>query len=70
MLIFVKLSILLLLAFSLYGERVRVASYNVKNYLVMDRLVAGYWREDYPKPEIENGIIRSIIPSIFMPRSL
>ena len=27
----------------------------------MDRLVAGHWRKDYPKPEIENGIIRSMI---------
>ena len=61
LLIFVKLLFFLLLAFSLFGDRVRVASYNVKNYLVMDRLVAGYWREDYPKPEIENGIIRSMI---------
>ena len=27
----------------------------------MDRLVSGRWVEDYPKPEIENGIVRSII---------
>jgi endonuclease/exonuclease/phosphatase family metal-dependent hydrolase len=27
----------------------------------MDRLVAGRWVKDYPKPEIENSIVRSII---------
>jgi endonuclease/exonuclease/phosphatase family metal-dependent hydrolase len=43
------------------GKKVRIASYNVKNYLSMDRLVSGRWVEDYPKPEIENGIVRSII---------
>ena len=41
LLVSVKLLFFLLLAFPLFGERVRVASYNVKNYLVMDRLVAG-----------------------------
>ena len=46
------------------GERVRVASYNVRNYLVMDRLVAGRWVEDSPKPEIENRIVRSIIKNV------
>ena len=46
------------------GERVRVASYNVRNYLLMDRLVAGRWVEDSPKPEIENRIVRSIIKNV------
>ena len=27
----------------------------------MDRWAGGAWRENYPKPEIENGIVRSII---------
>ena len=45
------------------GERIRVASYNVRNYLLMDRLVAGRWVENYPKPEIENG---SFVPSLSM----
>ena len=55
---------LLFLSFSLFGERIRVASYNVKNYLSMDRWAGGGWREDYPKPEIENGIVRSIIKRV------
>ena len=37
------------------GERVRVASYNVRNYLVMDRLVAGRWVEDSPKPDANSA---------------
>jgi endonuclease/exonuclease/phosphatase family metal-dependent hydrolase len=49
------------ISLSFGGEIVRVASYNVKNYLIMERLVSGRWQENYPKPEIENGIIRSII---------
>ena len=30
----------------------------------MDRWAGGVWREDYPKPEIENGIVRSIIKRV------
>ena len=30
----------------------------------MDRLAGGYWIENYPKPEIENGIVRSIIKRV------
>jgi hypothetical protein len=30
----------------------------------MDRWAGGAWREDYPKPEIENGIVRSIIKRV------
>jgi endonuclease/exonuclease/phosphatase family metal-dependent hydrolase len=36
----------------------RVATYNLKNYLVMDRVVANQWRPDYPKPEHEKTVIR------------
>ena len=39
----------------------RVASYNVENYLVMDRMVSGRWQEDYPKPLKERRIVRSVI---------
>ena len=35
------------------GMTIRVASYNVHNYLSMDRIVEGRWRPDYPKPEKE-----------------
>jgi hypothetical protein len=57
-----RLGVLLLLLgiFSLntFGqETIRIASYNLKNYLIMDRLVEGQWRKDYPKPEAEKSII-------------
>ncbi len=39
----------------------RVASYNVRNYLAMDRIVAGKWRPDYPKPESEKQVVRASI---------
>lgn len=39
----------------------RIATYNVENYLIMDRHVDGRWRRDYPKPEAENVALRSII---------
>ena len=47
--------------FTCWAEKIRVASYNVENYLVMDRMVSGKWQEDYPKPLKERRIIRSVI---------
>ena len=50
---------------SLLGENVvRVASFNLRNYLSCDRMVEGKWRQDYPKPEIEKKAVRSIIRSV------
>ena len=43
------------------GKKIRVASYNLENYLVMDRMISGRWKEDYPKPAKERRIIRSVI---------
>lgn len=40
------------------GDRIRIASYNLKNYLITDRLVEGIWLKDYPKPEVEKSIIQ------------
>ena len=49
----------------LLGENVvRVASFNLRNYLSCDRMVEGKWRPDYPKPEIEKKAVRSIIRSV------
>lgn len=42
-------------------ETIRVASYNVRNYLTMDRLVEGKWRPEYPKPESEKRYVREAI---------
>ena len=46
---------------SIFGEELRVATYNLKNYLIMDRMVGGNWRPAYPKPESEKTIIRQAI---------
>ncbi len=56
----------LLLGHFVYGENetLRVASYNVRNYLTMDRLVEGKWRPDYPKPEKEKRVVRETILSV------
>lgn len=42
-------------------EELRVATYNLNNYLVMDRNVDGRWRPAYPKPESEKVAIRQVI---------
>ena len=44
-----------------WAKAIRVASYNVENYLVMDRMISGRWQEDYPKPSKERRIVRSVI---------
>ncbi len=46
------------------AETLRVASYNVRNYLCMDRLVEGAFRLDYPKPEKEKAVVRATIRSV------
>lgn len=38
----------------------RVATYNVKNYLSTDRMVDGKWEKNYPKPESEKTALRKI----------
>ncbi len=54
----------LILCPSLSAETVRVATFNVRNYLNTDRSVEGYWRRDYPKPESEKQALREIIRRI------
>ncbi len=46
------------------GERIRVATYNLENYNLTDRLVNGVYRFDYPKPESEKHALRRIITEI------
>lgn len=43
------------------GEPIRLATYNLRNYLIMDRPVDGTWRKSYPKPESEKAIVRAVI---------
>jgi len=45
------------------ATRVRVASYNLQNYLVMDRMVEGDYQLDYPKPEVEKAALREVVLS-------
>ena len=52
------------LTFCLSGETIRVASINLQNYLIMDRLVEGEWKKQYPKPEKEKRALRAIIKAV------
>ncbi|MGE9292464.1 MAG: endonuclease/exonuclease/phosphatase family protein [Puniceicoccales bacterium] len=53
--------VLFILPLTLGAETVRVATFNLQNYLVMDRSVDGHWREEYPKPEAEKTALREVI---------
>ncbi|MGC6506654.1 MAG: endonuclease/exonuclease/phosphatase family protein [Coraliomargaritaceae bacterium] len=50
--------------FPLAAESLRIATYNLHNYLPADRLVDGRWRPDYPKPEQEKRALRKDILSV------
>ena len=52
------------LSFSLSAEKIRVASFNLQNYLIMDRVVEGKWKRDYPKPEKEKRALRAILKEV------
>lgn len=58
---FIFMGLALCLLLSTAFADLRIATYNLDNYLVMDRLVSGHWRIEYPKPENEKEIIRQII---------
>ena len=56
------LLLLVFLSLNVSGqESIRIASYNLRNYLIMDRLVEGQWTKNYPKPEAEKSIIQKNI---------
>ena len=59
----VRLVALLVLA-ALPVHALTVASYNVENYLVTDRLVDGVYRQAYPKPEQEKAAVRQVVAGI------
>lgn len=52
---------LCILATGLPGEPLRIATFNLYNYLAMDRVVDGRWRPEYPKPESEKAAIRRLL---------
>ncbi|EDY82782.1 endonuclease/exonuclease/phosphatase family [Verrucomicrobiia bacterium DG1235] len=45
-------------------ETLRVATYNLRNYLAMDRIVEGDFRVNYPKPESEKTVVRESILAV------
>ena len=67
-LLIIRIQLLVVLGLSLLvgiswseDASIRVATYNLRNYLSMDRLVDGSYRPDYPKPESEKAILRATI---------
>lgn len=44
--------------------RLRVATWNVENYLVMNRIIDGRWTPDYPKPESEKAALRRVLADL------
>tara|TARA_R100000027_G_scaffold9275_4_gene6696 strand:+ start:31068 stop:31958 length:891 start_codon:yes stop_codon:yes gene_type:complete len=50
--------------FPLAGAEVRVATMNLRNYLVQDRMVDGRWRTNHPKPETEKLALAKAVVEI------
>ncbi|MDB6168039.1 MAG: Endonuclease/exonuclease/phosphatase [Verrucomicrobia bacterium] len=46
---------------SLQAETLTIATYNVENYGVADRMTEAGYRKDYPKPETEKRALRAVI---------
>jgi len=51
-------------ATALRAETITIATYNVQNYCLADRMVEGSFRQAYPKPESEKKALRVIIRSL------
>ncbi|PIX58426.1 MAG: hypothetical protein COZ46_03970 [Verrucomicrobia bacterium CG_4_10_14_3_um_filter_43_23] len=62
--LFISLLFLLSQSHTLFAETVRLATYNVQNYLITSRMVDGVYRQDYPKPEAEKTALRAIIKRV------
>ncbi|MGH8020891.1 MAG: endonuclease/exonuclease/phosphatase family protein [Opitutaceae bacterium] len=61
---FLDLSVCVVCAAEEAPESVRVATFNIYNYLSMDRRVEGRYRPDYPKPEAEKAGVRAVIHAV------
>lgn len=48
-------------AHTVQAESLRVATYNLRNYLLADRVVSAKWRTNYPKPESEKSALRKVL---------
>jgi len=55
---------LFLFALHANGESIRIATYNLNNYALMDRMIQGNYKPNYPKPEVEKAAIRKTILEI------
>ncbi len=56
--------IVLFLTTLVSARALTLATYNVENYLVADRMVEGVFRPAYPKPESEKAALRTVIGAI------
>src|SRR5438552_2740429 len=57
-------SLLGMMAAVVVSAAVTVATYNVENYTIADRMVEGVYRQAYPKPEKEKAALRHVISDI------
>jgi len=55
------LGMLLALAAAAWAGAVTIATFNVENYNLADRMVENVFREAYPKPEAEKAAVRRVI---------
>lgn len=46
------------------AEPLTIATYNIENYTLSDRMVEDVYRKDYPKPEAEKTALRAVIRQI------
>ncbi|QYM80512.1 endonuclease/exonuclease/phosphatase family protein [Horticoccus luteus] len=54
----------LLFAVVARAESLRVATYNIENYGVADRVTQAGFRRDYPKPESEKAALRAVVAKL------
>lgn len=57
-------ALVLFLLFAVAASAITVATYNVENYLVTDRMADGAFRQAYPKPESEKTALRLAIATM------
>ena len=48
-------------AAGLFAEPLTVATYNIENYTMTNRMAEDVYRKDYPKPEAEKDALRAVI---------
>lgn len=47
-----------------HAETLTIATYNVENYTVADRMTGDGFQKDYPKPEVEKTALRAVIRAL------